>query len=611
MDKRGIAAVTVFVVLLGCFFQFTRMDGFLKLDSVKHFVDIPSVEHAVDMPEMARDSYVIVYDPQDVESVFIQHRMEWLLSQMKKDSVSLTIYDDLELDKGCRGLILATGHLGRVKFLDDICRYVEDGGTAVITMHLTSDDGTEFPYDKLERMGITELGTEENVMGFRLLDDFMFGGKGFDTGVGDAAWYTSSVVKLSDSAEVSIESDDGCPLLWTQHDGDGKFILFNGSVRDDKSNIGIFASMISHCGSEGIYPVLGTKIFYIDDFPSPSPEGTCGKIYDELHMSTVDFYRNVWWPYMKDTAKTYDLKYTGLIIESYGNQVTGPFHPTAGRYARDNLIVFGRELLDMGGELGLHGYNHQPLQPVGYLGEEVEDKLEYEPWPDKEQMKLAIRELYRYVKETYPEYDFRVYVPPSDILSPEGKEAVKEEAPSVKIFSSLLDGLAKDKAYYQDFERDDDGTFEIPRISSGYCPPKSQVWTNISVVNYIGVTSHFVHPDELFYEESKHLTWQMMADGLHDFLGWINERYPWLRAVTASECADYFADYLDMDYRVKRENDKLTILTSGNRHALRFVLRTDREPDHADGAEIQNIGADAWLVETSKAEAVIWWKDDE
>ena len=75
MDKRGIAAVTVFVVLLGCFFQFTRMDGFLKLDSVKHLVDIPSVEHAVDMPEMARDSYVIVYDPQDVESVFIQHRI--------------------------------------------------------------------------------------------------------------------------------------------------------------------------------------------------------------------------------------------------------------------------------------------------------------------------------------------------------------------------------------------------------------------------------------------------------------------------------------------------------------------------------------------------------
>ena len=35
MDKRGIAGIIAFVILLGCFFQFSRMDGFLKLDSAK------------------------------------------------------------------------------------------------------------------------------------------------------------------------------------------------------------------------------------------------------------------------------------------------------------------------------------------------------------------------------------------------------------------------------------------------------------------------------------------------------------------------------------------------------------------------------------------------
>ncbi|WP_294152182.1 DUF2194 domain-containing protein [uncultured Selenomonas sp.] len=69
---------------------------------------------------------------------------------------------------------------------------------------------------------------------------------------------------------------------------------------------------------------------------------------------------------MLENAKQHDLKYTGVIIETYGNQVKGPFHELVERTARDNVIIYGRELLRTGGELGLHGYNHQSLAPAGY-----------------------------------------------------------------------------------------------------------------------------------------------------------------------------------------------------------------------------------------------------
>ncbi len=398
-----------------------------------------------------------------------------------------------------------------------------------------------------------------------------------------------------------MESIDGVPLVWQHPYGAGRYMAFNGSVRNDKSNIGVLMSLIAHCGDDAIYPVLGAKLFFLDDFPAPVPEGNYEKIYDELGLSTADFYRMVWWPYMKELARRYDLKYTGVIIETYGKQVTGPFKPSNGRQARDNLIVYGRELLDMGGELGFHGYNHQPLAVDGYLTPELYEDHDYVGWPNKGEMGAAMKELYRYAKESYPDYEFHSYVPPSDILDHNGHEAVKEAVPTLKVYSSVFAGSTEMKAYYQDFGRNGDGTYEIPRITAGHSPTRTHEWTVISLANYIGVFSHFVHPDEIFYEESKDLTWGMMHDSMRAFLDESFTRYPWYRAVTDSECADLLGDYLDMDYDVVRGEHGMRLTTRGNKHPLRFILRSNHVIDENNvvGGNITAIADSTYLVETT------------
>lgn len=308
---------------------------------------------------------------------------------------------------------------------------------------------------------------------------------------------------------------------------------------------------------------------------------------------------------MRRCAEDFGLKYTGLIIESYGDQVKGPFTPPAGRRDRDNFIRYSRELLDMGGELGLHGYNHQSLAPVGYN----QGDLGYVPWESQEDMIESLQELRRYVREIYPSYSFRSYVPPSDILSPEGLEAVRTAFPEIRVFSSLFDGAAADRAYITDYSRRDDGTFEIPRTTAGYIPSGQNRYEQISVINYIGSFSHFVHPDELFYEESQSYSWAMMEQGLRDFLTDLNQRYGWLRPVTDSECAEYLADYLDMDYRVIRYTDRFELYCWNYRHPLRFILRTGRELDHASGAVYQRVGEDCYMIEIQEPKAELYWKE--
>lgn len=606
MDKRSIVGIIALVIVLGCFFQFSRMDGFLKLDSVRNLIEVPKILDSNDAADKNRDSFLLLYDPRDVSSVFAEHRLTKIIEQQKKAAKSVSIYEtDVDIHSGYRGVLLLTGDLQRVKELDKVRAYVEDGGTAALMIAL---EATEAPSAEfLQAAGIDHLGGNINVKGIDLRTDFLFGGKGFHFGE-DSAYNTNcSQVQLKRDALVHITGMGEQPLVWEHQAGKGKFLVYNGVVRDDKTNIGILTAMLAHCGTETLYPVLGTKVFYIDDFPSPVPEGINPRIYDELHMTTEDFYRYRWWPYMQQMAKDYGLKYTGLIIESYGDVVKAPFTAPAGRRARDNFIVYGRELLNMGGELGLHGYNHQPLAPKGYN----EDELEYVPWASQADMIESLQELRRYIETAYPDYAMRTYVPPSDILSPEGRAAILQVFPEVKIFSSLYDGPAEAKAYIQNYERKEDGTYELPRTSAGYHPKRQNMYEQISLLNYIGNFSHFVHPDELFYEESKAYSWADMEQGLRDFLTEIDSRFPFLRAVTNVELMDAFADYLDMDYEVKREADKMTIKSWNNRHPLRFILRQSREIAEISGGSYQRIGDDAYMIETESSTTVIRWKEPE
>ncbi|MDY6268278.1 MAG: DUF2194 domain-containing protein [Selenomonadaceae bacterium] len=608
MNKRHIVLLFLFVMFLGCFFQYARLDGFLHLDAVQNSSTESETPPQEDVwtgaDRVARDHYVIIYDPTDVPSMYARHNAEKMLDEQKKSYESHPFYEEeFPIPENTRGIILATGRLGAIADMQDVLDYVEGGGTVVLLRR--PDTQEAIPENVLKAFGIQSIGAEVETPGLHFLTNFVIGAKDQSFEKGKIYSTTAKEMVLTADAELEAESIVGMPLIWKHMYGDGQVYGYNGAERDDKTNEGVLASMIAHCGEDSIYPVVGVKLFFIDDFPAPTPEGDFSKIYDETGLSTADFYRKEWWPWMLANAKRYDLKYTGLIIETYGNQVKGPFHELPGRAARDNLVIYGRELLKAGGELGLHGYNHQSLAPAGYH----QDKLGYVPWESEQDMIEAMQELHRYVKSLYPDYEFRVYVPPSDILSPEGYDAVKKAVPTIKIMASLYDGLPSEKAFYQDYKRNDDGSYEIPRISSGYVPDSFMRWSVYSLINHLGVFLHFVHPDEMFYKESADKSWADMKDGMTDFLEEIDEHYPWLTPVTASESTKYFDDFFDLDYRVVRAEDHFDLHCWNHSGEVKFLLRSEKELDHADGCTVDVVDDDVYLIRMTGENARLVWKE--
>ena len=606
VNKRSLCILLGIAFLLGLFFQYSRLDGFLHLGTTTN--ELPAEGELRPAPpeaQLPREKFLIIYDPTDVPSMYARHNTEKILTEKRKAFESRPLTDSFVLDVPLQGVILATGRLGAVKMLPAVLDYASAGGTVLFLQKFEQEEDFPISGDVLRTLGVEQLGGVSDVLGIHLLTNFLVGGKDFSFGEGSVYTTHADVLTLSKAATTHIESLDGMPLLWEQPLGAGKIYAYNGVERDDKTNVGILTSMIAHCGTDTIYPLVGAKIFFIDDFPAPIPEGYFYKIYDELGVDTETFYRKIWWPFMQKLAKDEDIRYTGVIIETYGNQVKGPFRSLGGRAARDGLIIYGRELLNMGGELGLHGYNHQSLAPEGY----GQGELDYVPWESQADMEESLRELRSYIKSVYPNYVFRSYVPPSDILSPEGKQAVENVFPEVKVFASLFDGPADKKAYYQVFERKPNGIYEIPRISSGHAASGLMYWQEIGVLNYIGVFAHFVHPDEIFYEESKDSSWGEMEVGLKNFMYDVNRRFPWLTATTISESIPLFSDYFDMDYRVRRMTDGMELYTWGYRGELRFILRTAHEIARTEGCTVEQADEGVYLIRTHESMARIYWKE--
>mgnify|MGYP004618550753 FL=1 len=597
--KKEIWSVFIVTALLGVFFQINRMDALLYINPWQNNLEEGNFLQAVGSQQQNRENYLLIYDPADVQSVLTRHIVEKIIHEQKKSIQSVPFYQPVVIDSKCQGVVIATNKLKNLAAMTSIEQYVEQGGRAAILRNLQSE---LLPEEMVAQLGIASLGQEISVPGIRVTGDMFLGlqGFGFDSDI-----YTTSVtdVVLTSDAVPQVTSQEGHPIIWSHNSGQGKYIVCNSRERDDKNNYGIYTAILSQLKEDYIYPVMNMKLFFIDDFPSPVPEGKFERIYQETGLSTADFYRRLWWPEMLNNGEKYNVKYTGLIIENYGDQVKGPFVPLADVNARNSLIVYGRELLKAGGELGIHGYNHQSLAPAGY----GQDSLGYATWESQADMEESLRELKRYIADAYPGYEIHAYVPPSNILSPEGKAAVKNVFTDIKVYSSLWNGLATAKQYFQNFQLNADGTCELPRVTSGHVSASEKMWENYIVVNYNGVFSHFVHPDEIFYEESENLTWTMMKQGLTDLLSELQNRFGWLEPVTATEGYEKMKDYFQMDYRVTRSEESIKINAWDFHQPLTFILRTDKKIGSVTGGSAQRVQANAYVLTVTDGDFEIKW----
>lgn len=451
-------------------------------------------------------------------------------------------------------------------------------------------------------LGIEQVGNSYAVVeGLHFTKGFMTGGEGRDFKITDP-YESSLAVVLKQECEVYLESDGehAVPLIWKKEQGEGRIVVCNLGFLE-KAYRGFYSSAYSLLQDVFAYPVINASTFYIDDFPSPVPGGNSEYIERDYGMSISDFYTNVWWRDVYSLAEEYGIRYTGLVIEQYSDGVEPPFE------RNDNIQryrYFGNMLLAQGGEIGFHGYNHMPLCTVGFDYKDEYDS--YRLWKTYDDMKASITELKEFCETAFPREKFQVYVPPSNILSAEGREALKETT-DIKAIASVYLPDASEIAYDQEFEVAEDGIVETPRVISGYIMDDYTQIAALSELNFHYVNTHFQHPDDTLDEDrGAALGWEEMFDRLSDYIQWLYTSAPDIRNLTGTELAGAVQIYDDLQVRREESEQELKLTLDGFRGEAWIMIRfNEGMPGEVDGGSMEKVGDGLYLLRAESENVTI------
>ncbi|MBS3900716.1 MAG: DUF2194 domain-containing protein [Dethiobacter sp.] len=373
-------------------------------------------------------------------------------------------------------------------------------------------------------------------------------------------------VTLRPEANVLAETLRGTPLIWTHPFGEGEVLYVNTTMMKSKIMRGLLLQCVAYLPEFFVTTIFNALVFNIDDFPAPIRFGRYENIYVEYFMDTPQFFKQVWWPDTYNFARRHQINLTGLTIATFNQDTKSPLEPI-NPLERSQLLYFGRRLSELGGELGIHGYNHQPLAMPGQM---IFEKYGYTPWESPEVMEEGLRILRRAIEEMFGDIHVFSYVPPSNIISREGRIAVKNVFEDIRVFAGLYTGISELGVLEQEFGRDPyvPEVVSFPRLSSGYLFNDDVMWTIYNGIAHYGIVHHFIHPDDLLDPvRSGGYSWEEMDRQINAMFAEIRRRFPFLRAMTLAEAYRYFI-----------HTEGLKVLTQKNSNVIKISYNQSGVP---------------------------------
>ncbi|MDQ6420726.1 DUF2194 domain-containing protein [Paenibacillus sp. LHD-117] len=601
--RRNVYIILLSILLLAILIQVARSQFVLKFNHNEHWMTererlLNAGASFAETTDAQGPAACLAYAGSEAVSVELKDNAARTLEYMKQPVIQVDVEEKALVYGKCSHVLFATGQLDSIGNMEGLDEYVHSGGAVFLMNGLETDDGV---FSRLYRkFGILSFDFANLTQGIHLTSNVLIGEQGLKTGK-DFISIIATSVDLDNESILMAESLDGVPIMWKRSYGAGSFTVYNGDNLRFKSNRGLIAGAFSMMQPDYIYPIFNAKVFYIDDFPAPITKELKPDIYRKYKMDMPGFYRDVWWPDMLKASKKYNLKYTAAVIETYNDQITPPFqNPIDAEY--HNLIAYGREVLKSGGEISLHGYNHQSLQS----NREIAKYFEYKPWLGQEDMELSVREAIRFVATAFPNYSVMSYVPPSNVLGLDGREALKQAWPDLTVIASLYDTDYENRAYVQEYEVSDDGIIELPRVTSGYLDDPYSRWLETNAITTVGVFSHFIHPDDLLDKQrSDNKDWEKLYEDFTLMLERLRETYPWLREMTSTEAGLAVAGTSQARVTWNKSSDRISGQIEGFTNEMHFVLRTDRKIGRQEHCSVQKIDDQTYLVKAHDARFAI------
>lgn len=548
----GLVLVAVF------FFQELRVKNIEDLFNLKqtYNFELPppiSGNLKIDNPK----KYLVLYEEKSEGSEEIKNGVEevFRFSKIKYDILPISTTKVLDLKDYSLILLVAENYSGLT--YDNYIRIkegVESGKNLFIT-----ERAYRSPFNSLA--GIEKVDEFIETKSFQFKKEIFPGLKNLRPG---SIIFGSSGLKITLKNDVDIiaTTDDQKPLMWINKYGKGKVFYSNSTLFQGKIFRGIMKQLISYIEDVSFYPILNSKILQIDDFPSPIPVVENEIIQKEYGLDTSGFFNLIWWQDMMGIVERQRLKMTGFLIVEYNDLTVKDKILGIGKRTFNDLSKRGRELKSIGGELGLHGYNHYSL---GLEKEINYEHYGYTPWESVDAMKKGLTIAKDEIKKLYGDnFHIYSYVPPSNLLPKSGKQAIVKTFPDLKAFCGIFYGEYEPGLLLQEIGRDPDfkDVYSLPRMSSGFFYNDTIIWQILNGIGAYGYLSHFIHPDDIMDKErGEGKSWEELKKEFEKIFYTINKEYSVLEPNIQSEMTYNYSviETISVAYEKKDENVYINI----------------------------------------------------
>lgn len=597
-----LAVIFVFAVIAAILFVERSGISYNYEKSDLYFLPEENVVTKTQANYVLEKDTLVLWDSKQPDSANAMDEFYAILSDMKVGYNAVDLSENLfpELSNYNKAVILLSDITPIGQDVVALRDWVYEGGKLQFALTLQKSIYTSVFEGAL---GIMESSWDNALLESVYIDDgFMVGGgRGFTIEDGYNSSWAVQLDKKRAKVYAWIDNQNKNPLIWETKYGKGKFVVDNIGLCE-KVLRGFYAASFSLLDDISVYPVINASTFYLDDFPSQIPEGNSEYITRDYGTTIRDFYVNIWWPDMMNYADKYNLKYTGLAITCYDDNVDGttPSEPDEGTF-----LNFGNMLLRKGGEVGYHGYNHQPL----CMSEcDYEGFFDYKTWESKDAMKGAFDSLVALCDGLFPGVDMSLYVPPSNIMSYVGEEFLFSTYPHIKTISGIYfpDGDFKFNCT-QEFDVLQDGRVHQPRIISGCDLTPYMELALVSELNMHYINSHFTHPDDaLDPDRGAELGWEKLSECFGEYLDYLYKAAPSIRNFTGSETSAAVQRYAALNVDKKHQNDKL-VLDIGNFYdeGYLFIRFNEEEYESIEGGKLSHLTGNLYLLKAESRTVTI------
>ena len=553
---------------------------------------------------ISNENSLIIYNPNDQNSLETYKNVKYVLETMNVNVVGIKVteqkkYTDIS---NFDTMVVCIDNVDDLEYsYSKLQNWVRNGKGIFFTLPLQN-------YEKLikyaDLLGIEDkdnIGIE-NFENMTFEDDFLIGAKNQVFG---ELTINGTGLKVNLKDEVTIHAttaeEDGNPIIWNVPYGDGYVFVCNANMLQDKVCRGIIAAGYAELHVGYAYPIINASMYCIDDFPSPIPTGYNEIIYNQYGCNMEDFYFNIWWPKMKKISEQYGVKYTGFLIQTYENKVTPPFDNT--RYMETSKY-YANALLETGGELGLHGYNHQSLALTGF--DYIDDEVDYIPWKSLSDIWNATKTAISYGKTLAPNANIIKYVAPSNIISSYVWEEMEKNIEDIKVYAGVYIGA--EAQMVQEFEAKENGIVYVPRTDSGMdiSEDTQSDFLMYNELSYHYVHSNFFHPDDVIDpERGSTQGFDVLYSKYEKMVKTLNASG--IRNTTVAEGGAAVQRYQLTSAEQNYKDKKLTLIVNGIYDKVYYMVHLNEGETikSVEGAQYKKINDTYYLLEITQKDVVI------